>query len=511
MEATPQPRPDTLAARGWPRLAGRARPMLDGTALFALACLLFAFVQFGTGSLADNDAYYHITMGRLIRQQGLTPPFVWLPLSILNRAAFYDHHMLYHVYLALFIGDGSPDSMLQGAKVASVIMPALAFVSIWWLLRGQGVRWPAIWMLGLFATSQAFLFRMSMTRAQSASLLILALGLHWLLQRRYRPLVVLGLVYVWLYNAFPLLLAVAGIYAVATFATERRVEWRALAYPALGIALGLLANPYFPRDITFVIEHLAPKVGAPSTSVGNEWYPYDTWTLIENSGLALAIWLLGVLGLGWRTRPIDRATLAALLLSIAFGFLLFKSRRFVEYFPPFALIFAALSLSPPVERWAATRARASIYVPLLMLGALAVPLAITLPQARAAVHDQAAPRDMYAGASQWLRDNTPPGSMVFQTDWDDFPLLLFHNTSNTYTIGLDPTYMERYNPDLYAEWVRITRGEVARPSQAIRSRFGGAYVLTDLRHKEFLQQAKSDPGLQEVYRDRDAVVFAVRD
>jgi hypothetical protein len=38
---------------------------------------------------------------------------------------------------------------------------------------------------------------------------VLALGLHWLLQRRYALLVPLGFLYVWLYNAFPLLLLLA--------------------------------------------------------------------------------------------------------------------------------------------------------------------------------------------------------------------------------------------------------------------------------------------------------------
>src|SRR5690242_7196790 len=119
--------------------------------------------------------------------------------------------------------------MIAGAKIASILLPALAFTAIWWLLRGQGVRWPALWALGLFAVSEAFPYRMSMPRAQSASLLALALGLHWLLTRRYRLLVPLGFAYVWLYNAFPLLLALAGVYAVAALLTERRLEWRALA------------------------------------------------------------------------------------------------------------------------------------------------------------------------------------------------------------------------------------------------------------------------------------------
>ena len=196
---------DSIIQRAVARLNTRA--LLTGAILFALFSALFAFVQFGTTALADNDGFYHLRMAALIRQYGLRVPFIWLPLSILNPQAFYDHHLLYHVYLSLFAG-GSDQAILIAAKWASVFMPAAAFVAIWWLLRGQQVRYAAIWALGLFAVSEAFLYRMSMPRAQAASLLVLALGLHWLLQRKFVWLIPLGFLYVWLYNAFPLLLVI---------------------------------------------------------------------------------------------------------------------------------------------------------------------------------------------------------------------------------------------------------------------------------------------------------------
>lgn len=484
------------------------RVIVSGVALFALFAALFAIVQFATPGIADNDGYYHMKMGLLIREQGLKPPFVWLPLSILNRDAFYDHHLLYHVYLSLFASAATPEALALGAKIAAVIMPSLAFVAIGWLLRGQGVRWASIWAVGLFALSEAFLYRMSMPRAQSASLLMLALGLHWMLHRRYTLLLPLGFVYVWAYNAFPLLILLGIVYAAATFVTERRIEWKAILYPAIGIGLGLILSPYFPQNITFIVNHLVPKIGESDTSVGNEWYPYSTWILVENSGFSLAAFLLGALALGWRGKRIDRPTLTAFALSVVFGLMLFKSRRFVEYFPAFALIFAALSIAPIVESWIVDRARWRRIAPLAIAAVLIAPLFITLTQAREAMAGSKPP-DLYARASIWLKENSSPGSLVFQTDWDDFTRLFFYNTSNIYTIGLDPTYMELYDADLYQEWVDITRGKIDRASRVIRERFGGEYVLSDLQHDAFLKQAANDPGLKEVYRDNYAVIFKV--
>jgi hypothetical protein len=505
--ATPLPSTTKLTpARRWlTRLDTRA--LLTGAALFALFTALLAFVQFGTAALADNDGFYHLRLAALMRESGLRVPFTWLPLSILNQDAFYDHHLLYHVYLSLFAG-GSDQAILVAGKWASIFMPAAAFVAVWWLLRGQRVRYAALWTLGLFAVSEAFLYRMSMPRAQAASLLVLALGLHWLLQRKFVWLIPLGFLYVWLYNAFPLLIVISLIYAVAAFLTERRIEWKAVVYPSVGIALGLVINPYFPQNITFIVSHLAPKIGELGASVGNEWYPYDTWVLVRNSGFALAAFIAGAFALGWRGHKFDRATLTAFALAVFFGLLTLKARRFIEYFPAFALIFAALSVSPLLER-AAESDRAKRLIPIGLLAILIAPLIITLTQARVAMADQSKPVDTYAAASYWISQHAQPGAMIFQTDWDDFPRLFFYNPANVYTIGLDPTYLQLHDAALYDEWVKITQGKVERPSTAIRSRFGGEYVITDLRHTAFLKQAQNDPGLKEVFRDKYAVVFEV--
>jgi hypothetical protein len=500
------------AVVGGTGINSRAATAATALALFLLFAGLFAYVQYGAAGLAGHDGYYHIKMAYLMRQEGLKPDFVWLPFTILNAGAYYDHHFLYHIYLALFAWvDPAQDggrALTEGAKIASVILPALAFVAIWWLLRRQEVPWAALWALGLFAVSEAFLYRMSMARAQSASLLVLALGLHWLLQDRHRWLLPLGFLYVWLYNAFPLLLVVAGVYVAAVALTERRFAWQALVYPALGIGLGLLINPYFPQNIAFIIDHIVPKLGESSTRVGNEWYPYETWTLVQNSGYALVAFLLGVLALGWQERRIDRATLVALGLTAVFGLMLFKARRFVEYFPAFVLIFTALAGAPLLRRWQREWSHQPWLLPALMLLLLLWPVASTVKLGREAV-GRSLPPDQYAAAALWLHRHAAPGEIIFQTDWDDFPRLFFYNSQNIYTAGLDPTYMELHDAVLFDEWVSLTRGRTEQPSHAIRERFGGSYVFTDHDHKAFLRQAAEDPGLEEVYRDDYAVIFRV--
>ncbi len=509
--------------------AGRvfAPPALITAALLGgLFTVFMLAVQFATPALVGNDGYYHIKIAYLMRTQGLKPFFEWLPLTVLNPVEFVDHHFLYHLLLVPFtFGD-----LRIGAKLASALYPSLTFLIFWQLLRSQKLPFAAIWAAGLLVISEAFLYRMSMPRAQSLSLAALLLALHWLLDGKHGRLLPLAFVYVWLYNAFPLLLVVVGIYTGARWMLDRRLDLRPLVYAGLGTGLGLVINPYFPQNLVFIYRHLSPKLADPtSIRVGNEWYPYETAQLFGNAGVALLALLAGLFALGLRGQRMDLRTGTALLLTFFFGALLFQSRRFIEYFPPFALLLSAFAWSPILEGWlqpgklpAGQRIQGQAWVQRMASrlwsrqGVLAAAAILFLVPAgwinlkasqesvqRAKVYAQ------YLQASIWLKAHAEPGARVFQTDWDDFPRLFYFNTEQVYTIGLDPTYMQLYDPSLYDLWSDITKGRVEHPSGVIRDRFGGQYVFTDLKHDNFIEVARADPGLAEVYEDEYALIFEV--
>lgn len=512
------------ALSGW-------RVVLTGLTLWAAFVLFLALVQFSTPDLPDNDGFYHIKLAYIMRTEGLKPEFSWLPLSILNQREFYDHHFLFHVALMPFtFGD-----LRLGAKWAAVLFASLAFLSTWNLLKNQRIRYAWLWSMGLMAVSEAFIYRMSITRAQSISLAVLMLALDWLLRRKYSRLAFLGFAYVWLYDAFPLLVIVTGSYVAATWLVERRLDLRPLVYVGIGTGLGLIINPYFPNNIVFAVLHILPKLfETTAVRVGNEWYPYQTAQLLANSGLALVAFVSGALALGMSGRRMDLRTALSFCLACLFGLMLFQSRRFIEYFPAFALVFAAFAWTPvfvkdpgtaqaialPAGRGRQSRAAARFRLsrpwghmrnalPALVLVVVLIPgIWMTLSSAQTSLQTSK-PYGTYAGASAWLEAHTPLGARVFQTDWDDFPRLFYYNTHNTYLVGLDPTYMQIYDADLYNLWVDITRGNVELPSRAIEREFGAHYVLTDLRHGSFIDQAAQDPGLDEVYRDEDAVVYQI--
>ncbi|MFZ5909735.1 MAG: hypothetical protein ACOYYU_06950 [Chloroflexota bacterium] len=483
--------------------------------LFLLFLSGMAYVQFASPDLADNDGYYHIKLASLMRTQGLKPDFPWLPFSILNEDEFYDHHFLFHVALIPFtLGDLRP-----GAKWAAVLFSSLAFLAVWYLFHRQRIPLAWLWALALLGISDAFLYRMSITRAQSLSLAALALGMTWMLEGKRWQLGVLAFLYVWLYDAFPLLPMLAVLHLVAIALLEHRLEYRPLLFITMGLVLGMLINPYFPDNIVFSFRHILPKLtDATAISVGNEWYPYETSQLLKNSLPALIAFGSGILALGLAGRQMDVRTALALLAALLFGGMLFQARRFIEYFPPFTLIFAAFAWAPlfpdPATASVSPMRLGPLAFPRVRLSIFLLFIVIVFSGLKSILAAQdslrhSKPYTLYAGASAWLEENTLPGERIFQTDWDDFPRLFYYNTHNTYLVGLDPTYMQLYDQELYNLWALITRGEIQRPSQFIANQFHARYVHSDLKHENFLRQAQGDPGLREVYRDDQAVIFEV--
>lgn len=490
---------------------------LTGVLVYGAAFALCALILGAAPGFLGNDDYYHARLSAEIITQGrLLLNFPWLPYTILSPAGFTDHHLLYHLFLAPWVALGG----LNGAKLAAAFLAAGVFLAAWGLLRRIGVRHAALWTLVLLGLSSPFLYRLLMIRTQGAALLLLILALLALFAERPGWLVVLAFAFTWLYDGFLLILAVAGLYALAVGIVERRLAWRPVVWTALGIGLGLVINPYFPQNISFILAHLGDKVTfGDEVRVGQEWYPYTTGALLENSGGALLIFVVGLLrpsfgGAARRRRDVIETTL--LLVALLTLFMLFRSRRFIEYYPAFALLFAAAAWgrqSIDVARWlpAGWHAGARLTRYAARAGVLAAGLLLVSTTVLATVRDARAAADpgRFAGAAAWLAAYTPPGTPVFQTDWDDFTRLFYYNTHNTYLVGLDPTYLERADPELWTDWVAITQGDVAAPGATIGSEFGAAYVVSDTQHAAFAAQAEADPDLRLVYRDGDSLVWEV--
>ena len=507
--------------------------------------VIFWQLQFSTSAICcgDFDGYYHIkwtrTLWESIKMSKFPPTFWWLPLTTLNPNDYVDHHLLFHIMQIPFAAFSDPR---LGAKIASVLFGGLAVFSCYWLLLRYRVRYALVWLIALLACSSPFLFRMNMAKAPPLAIVYLVIAIHLFFKRKYWPLLPLSLIFSWTYDLFVLLIMAAVFWAVTIAVTEKRLEWRPLVYVLAGCATGMIINPYFPHNLQLLFEHITIKLTASDfdTKVGSEWYPYDSWEFLGNSAVACIAMLVGYIGFEPSERRRGHYPIFFLLFSTALMIMTARWKRIAEYWPPFAILFAAFSLKPWLEGYRPylTRLPADVLEELkpfldregvpapekendwrdllrtTAVAAVALALSIFLFfNLRSTVKEigQSESHDYYRAGAEWMRTHVPPGQVVFNTDWDDFPRLFYYDATHYYVSGLDPNYLFDKNPELSQLYDRITLGREEDPGPLIRDRFGARYVFSDNAHHDFFEHARLSGWFDIVYEDTECTIMYIRD
>ena len=480
------------------------------TTIFAYVMIFtfFYFLQFSTNKIADRDGYFHIKFSQLMREQGIIYKLPWMQYTIF-KDYFRDHHFLQHVlYLPFTFGN-----LIFWGKCASFIFASLAGVSFYMVLRFCGIKYSFFWIIAFLSSSSAFLYRISMLRVQSISLALMLLAVYFIIKKRYKNLAVLSFSFVWLYDGFPLMVAITVIFFLCELFIEKRCDSKLLIYLFLGLFAGMIINPFFPANIESYFFNFG-RISSSDTSirVGHEWYPYNTFFLLKDSAFVFILFF-GTIGLilGSLNRK-NYIITSTFFVSLLFMALLFKSRRFIEYWPPFALLFCAFGVNDLFcqnkENYLGRKKVINICIFSLIIIISGYFAVTNFVNARNELKGEPS-KDYYKGAALWLREHTKPGTIVFNTDWDDFPQIFFYNTNNYYIVGLDPNYMYRYNKSLYRTWQDITKGKVENPHKIIVEKFNSFYVLTDNEHESFIKNANKDVNMKIVYKDKYCTVYSI--
>jgi hypothetical protein len=226
-----------------------------------------------------------------------------------------------------------------------------------------------------------------------------------------------------------------------------------------------------------------------------------------------------------------------LLFSTALMIMTARWKRIAEYWPPFAVMFAAFSLQPSLEqgfRSYLTRLPVDVlhelqpfldrsdehksewreWAKVIGAAVVALTLGVVLFFNVWAATDEigrSERHNLYEKGAAWMRTNVPPGQIIFNTDWDDFPRLFYYDSTHYYVSGLDPNYLYTKNPDLSRLYDRITLGQQDDPGPLIRDRFGARYVFSDNGHHDFFDKARESGWFDIVYEDTECVIMYIRD
>ncbi|MBI4426124.1 MAG: hypothetical protein HY567_00960 [Candidatus Kerfeldbacteria bacterium] len=517
--------------------------------VFSLAFILFAYWQH-LPLYADPDSFYHAKLAVLLRDGQFVTDFAWLPFTTLAQT-YADQHFLYHLLLVPFVSLTDP---LIGLKLATVVLGALMALTFYWFLR----RWQIPWALAttvVLLLVNPFSFRMNLAKASSLSLTLLLIGIAAAFAYRPWVLGLLAFCYVWFYGGFPLLVVATLTFAVVSYLHKRfvrrenpnlllhrirallgrlfrhrrvrRLNLRMAVAVLAGTGLGIVLNPFFPANLRFYLDQFV-RIGIvnyqKTIGVGGEWYPYGFIDLMANTVLVSIPLVITIVlfFLNWRKQSTRSITLA--LLWLFFFLLTLKSRRYVEYYVPFALLFVAFSLHDSLRHvrfrdlWFRVRAwfLRSGWARIGIV-AFATYVAIVLPTV--VVRDLVSERrdlahgfrlDLFADESRWIAEHSHPGAVVFHSDWDEFPTLFYFNSYNRYIAGLDPTFLYLEDPTRYRQWANVTLGkETGDVYEIIRGSFNADFVFVEHDHQAMDRLIAADDRFSLVYDGPDAKVYQV--
>lgn len=488
--------------------------------VFIIFFVLFSLIQFSSENLAGVDGYYHIKNAFLLRTEGWFKSFPWLQATIW-KDSFADFHFLFHIFLIPF----TLGNLIWGAKLAAAILAAAVFAIFYWLLKKNQVKYSFLWTIILFCSSAGFIFRISMPKAQSLSLIFLFLGLYLISQRKYLLLAILSFLYVWAYGGFLILFILAFIYTLAVFIQTKKIDFKLISSCAGGLIAGLIINPYFPNNLSYLYIQLFRAGIFHSIPVGAEWYPTEFLDFARLNFLALFLFLIAtafiiinrINNFSIKSKT-DSLTTSLFITSVFFLSLTIMANRFVEYWVPFAILFAAFVFSrqiisnwPPATVANLWPRKLTKFFVFSCLTIVIAGLATFNVRVTTANIDQGFSFDKYQSAALWLKENTPQNSVVFNSSWGDFPQLFFYNHHNYYLVGLDPTFTYFYDQQLYWLWQNMTKEGIVCGQQScdkissqsvyqiIKDKFKSDYVLVNEKHSKFRKILENDEKFKKVF------------
>jgi hypothetical protein len=517
-------------------------PLLQGVVLVALSLGLAIWIQV-PDRFPDPDSFYHAGMAKLAASGTFPSRFPWLELTTLKHA-YADLHLVYHLLLVPFV---KAFGAMSGVRVATITALVLLVTSFFVLLRWLKARGAFVFSLLLLGSS-AFMFRLNLGKAQGFAFIVLFLGLIALARRSRTGVFLAALFAVWMSSHWPVYaIAVATFAGCHVFATVLGTpgSWRTirvsigealrlLGSVLAGAAAGHVVHPYFPGILTVAkqqIWDIALVGGIAEANVGIEWgaisfreFAQSVGFLFPLIGLAAVGTLITTMALVRKSEVDDRDAATRVfmlgLLTITFAALTMRSRRHIEFFVPFAVLFAAVGMQPFIgwlwpprlavgwRRPGGARRAFSTFILIIAIAGFAVGSFRALRDQRQYFVDGFR-GDHLKGAATWVREHVPAGQLVFHGDWDDFPFLFLNDRDHRYLVGMDPRFAYWENPERFRAWQTIGRGDAPDAAKRIVEEFGATYAVVANQQDKLQTVLGADQRATIVYQDGEAKVYGL--
>ncbi|MFH1588282.1 MAG: hypothetical protein ABIA76_03030 [Candidatus Diapherotrites archaeon] len=466
-------------------------------AVLAFVLLIYGFFSFYSPELYGNDSFYHIKLAKIMLDDGLVPKeFPWMQFTPLNRN-FVDKHFLFHLYLIPFT---LFEDLAFGLKLANLILLSLVFLFFYFLLKENKINHAELWVIVFALGSESFIYRLLLGRAITLGVLLFLIGFYLMQKKNYLGIAAVSFIFVWSYAAFPAIALLALSYSFGIYLTKKELNGKIFAFCLLGIILGMVINPFFPDNIILGISSdlRAATLREPGMSIG-EWNSFSSWSFLISSLPIIFLLLLLFYFIAFKKSELTAKSRELFLPLLLFLLMAVKSIRVIDFFVPVAVLFSAFSFNELTKEIKPKKIAALALITALFIGMTAFSTINSLDPERSSFRE----------CSEWLEKNTPEKSVVFLWQYDDFPMLFYHNTHNYYTEGLDSYYLKDFNAELFEvkkQIVQENRLELIKPN------FNSNYVFIEKNAglKEKINSLKKSGEVKEIHEWKDCVVIELK-
>lgn len=478
-------------------------------AVVLICTLIFTTLNFAQDTLF-NDGYYHIQFANQMKSElGLLPkslPNIYYSAWNTN---FSDKHYLFHLALIPFTFF---DDLVFGAKIANIFFAILMFAAFYFLMKKMDVSNPAIATVFLALCSSTFIFRMVLPRAISFGILFLILGLYFIKDKNYKALGITAFLFVWAYAAYPILIvSVFALMFIEYFFFRKKYfenvkhNRRVIKYVLLGTILGILINPFFPANIINAVNVDLEASLFRIPELGNmEWSSVSSIEFLSNSALIFGLVFFVIFIFLKRGEKMEYSQIKYLLLSVFLLILSAKAIRIVDFLIPFMVIFAFTSLSRLGYHFSVDWKNMK-----QLLVAVIVVLVMLIPAGASYLHYSELEYSDFSECAEWISENVPEKSIIFNTVYDDFPQLYFYLPQHYFISGLDEYYLYKYDKDLWQLQRDFWDGNVS--AEIVKNEFNTNTIFIEKKQRKSLTEKlrkRSDYTLE--FENKECSVFSIQ-
>lgn len=473
----------------------------------------------------DRDSFYHVAMAKYMMENGWKiSQFPWIQFSWLKEN-FVDWHFLYHIILMPFIKlFGEP----IGPKLVNIALVGGIFSTIYLIFKEKKLTFAPLYAIVLFFLMPVdFYFRMSMIRAPVLVLFFFTLSLYWLIKNRPIALAITIFFFVWAYYIASILIFIPiTAYLLSQVIHKEKPNYKILLWAIAGFVVGMVINPYFPNNLSFLITQLSVTWNydqkMPYSAI--EMSSPDAWWWFSGSMMAIILFFGGMVISLLKNIKQSGVNFGILVFAFSLLILQWQSVRNIEYWPVIGgltgIIFAGPYLEGTLMNIKKTWRTAEIWIIIILLGIFIYEgifhgILEYWETRKPTVYLDAFVKNenisLAREVSFYLTNHSNDDEIVFNM-WDHFAPLFYFNQKNHYVAGMNPMFLKVYDQKLFEEYIDIYYYDASVTDlEVIKNHFNSKLVLVSAKKIKLIEKLQARKDLfEQVYENKFYLVFKVQ-